>query len=267
MAHTHRTGWWFWLLGGLMVVASWQLFAQAQRSATWQSQRPVNIDSQHEASEVVSNPTEPRSIVESLLIAKDTPSTPAVRPTSINWPVPFTAQAPLAIWDADHEEYCEEAAALMAGRYFRGQSIGTPEEAEVALQSLRDWQVEHWGFFESTTAEETAQMIRDVYSLTVELDRELGLEHFKELLAGGALILVPADGRALHNPYYKQPGPVYHMLVVRGYTSNDRIITNDPGTKHGQSFIYNYNQLVNAIGDYNNGQPSSGEKVVLVVSR
>ena len=35
----------------------------------------------------------------------------------------------------------------------------------------------------------------------------------KEFLMAGKLVIVPAAGRQLGNPYYKAPGPVYHMLV------------------------------------------------------
>ena len=39
--------------------------------------------------------------------------------------------------------------------------------------------------------------------------------------------------------YYAHPGPVRHMLLIKGYDGERGVfITNDPGTRHGESFEY-----------------------------
>ncbi|MBI4023029.1 C39 family peptidase [Candidatus Berkelbacteria bacterium] len=186
-------------------------------------------------------------------------------PDSLNLAVPFTSQAPHANWDARHEEYCEEASALMVGRYFQGRSIGTIDEADAAMRELEQWQLEHLGYFESTTAAETKQMIEDVYHVSVSTVHEVTSESIKRALADGQLVILPAAGRELGNPYFQRPGPVYHMLVVKGYTADGQFITNDPGTRRGADFIYPADRLLDAVGDYNHGDPASGEQVMLVV--
>ena len=47
----------------------------------------------------------------------------------------------------------------------------------------------------------------------------------------GVPVLLPAAGRLLRNPYFSGQGPLYHMLVVKGYTRDGKIITDDPGTR------------------------------------
>lgn len=187
-------------------------------------------------------------------------------PDSLNLAVPFTSQAPHANWDARHEEYCEEASALMAGRYFQGRVIENPDDADAAMRELETWQLEHFGYFESTTAAETEAMIEDVYDLTVTIVSDVTADAMKQTLAGGSLVILPAAGRELGNPYFQRPGPIYHMLIVKGYTADGRFITNDPGTRRGADFVYTADRLLNAVGDYNHGDPTNGEKVMLVVT-
>ena len=73
-----------------------------------------------------------------------------------------------------------------------------------------------------------------------------------------------ADGKALPNPYFRNGGPVYHALIIRGYTA-DAFITNDPGTRSGENFLYAYDTLLHAIHDWNHGNVKDGKRVVLVV--
>ena len=77
-------------------------------------------------------------------------------------------------------------------------------------------------------------------------------------------MLVVADGKVLPNPHFRDGGPEYHALIIRGYT-NKTFITNDPGTQFGENFEYKYNDLLNAIHDWNGGDVKNGRRVVLVV--
>ena len=60
-------------------------------------------------------------------------------------------------------------------------------------------------------------------------------------------------------------GPLYHMLVVKGYTKDGTIITNDPGTRRGADFLYDPDALFNAVHDWNGGNVNEGAKVMVVV--
>jgi len=62
------------------------------------------------------------------------------------------------------------------------------------------------------------------------------------------------NGQMMHNPYFTPPGPPRHMILIRGYDANKKIfITNDPGTRNGELYEYNYDVLFNAIRDYPTG--------------
>ena len=88
----------------------------------------------------------------------------------------------------------------------------------------------------------------------------------KSALANGSPIIVPAAGRELANPNFTGAGPLYHMLVVRGYTDST-FVTNDPGTRNGNGYVYKQKIIMDAMGDWNGGDPANGAKVVIVVTK
>ncbi|MBI4032538.1 C39 family peptidase [Candidatus Berkelbacteria bacterium] len=256
-------------LAGLMAL-SWPKLEIAWYERT----RPTSLPTAQPADAFASKPTEERKdegtegpTPDETVVDESIRSSVPQLPSSLNLDVPFTSQAPFANWDAAHEEYCEEASALMAGRFFQGRSITGPDDAEAAMGELVTWELEHLGYFESTTAQETARMIREVYGLAVTLVTDVSDEAIKQALADGKLIILPAAGRELGNPYFQRPGPVYHMLVVKGYTESSQFITNDPGTRRGADFIYDTDVLIRAVGDWNSGDPANGQSVMLVVSK
>lgn len=196
-------------------------------------------------------------------------------PASKNLAVPFTTQAPDANWDQDHEEFCEEASVLMVGRFFAHRNILSTTDAENALQTIKQWELDHLGFYYDTTAEETAQIVEDIYGLHVTLKVNPSVNDIKLAIANNALVIVPAAGRELGNPNFTPPGPIYHNLVIRGYTKDGKFITNDPGTRKGEGYVYSQSVLMNAIHDWvpngdrtkpRNGDVTNGRKVVLIVS-
>ncbi len=189
-------------------------------------------------------------------------------PPEINLAVPFTSQAPRADWALPYQEACEEAAALMVHQYWQKQSFSSKEETEAAILDLVDFEKKNYGAYEHTTAAETAQLIKDRWDYTT-VDLILGsgvtLDRIKEELAGGYPIIVLAAGRELGNPNYRQPGPLYHALVIKGYLADGKIITNDPGTRNGRDYLYNPEILINSIHDWNNGDVPDGQKNMIII--
>jgi hypothetical protein len=179
--------------------------------------------------------------------------------------VPFTSQAALGNWDEIRGEACEEASVLMALRYFEGRGFASPEEADAAIIDLAE-DNEALGFTIDDTAAQVVTLIESQgASVTATLLHDPTVDDLKRVLNEGALVIVPAAGRQLKNPYFQTPGPIYHMLVLRGYTDNGYAITNDPGTKRGEQFVYRWETLMNAIHDWNGGDVGNGAKVVVVV--
>jgi len=187
-------------------------------------------------------------------------------PDEINLDVPFTPQAPFGVWDAIHEDACEEASAIMAAHFVLKEPIPDAAYADKEILKMVDWEKKNFGFWVDTDAEKTAEMTKGLYGLkTVELKYDITIDDIKAAVAAGYPVIIPAAGRELHNPYYRPPGPLYHMMVVKGYTKDGKIIVNDPGTKRGKDFTYDEKLLLNAIHDWNGGDVLKGRKVMIIV--
>lgn len=191
-------------------------------------------------------------------------------PEELTLQVPFTPQAPNANWDILHDEACEEASAIIANAFFKGDTrpLLPPAEVESEITKLTKWQQENFGYYLSIDSEETANMISEVYGLQAEVLREFSEDSLKALLAEEKLVLVPANGRALGNQNFTPPGPIYHMVVLTGYTK-DAFIVNDPGTKRGKDYQYTYGTIRGAVGDYVHSQKKTDptKPAIIVVSK
>lgn len=116
------------------------------------------------------------------------------------------------------------------------------------------------------TAEQSARVVSDFLKLKVQIIKDPTVDQIKTGIAQGKLVLVPAAGRLLSNPFFKSPGPLYHMLVVKGYTAT-QFITNDPGTRRGENYPYGFDVVLDANHDWNNGDPVNGSRKVIIVSK
>jgi hypothetical protein len=155
----------------------------------------------------------------------------------------------------------------MVLRYFSGQTIDSPADAETAIQSLVA-RGAALGFTVDLTALQAQALILDQNpSLQVRLIDRPTADILMDELAKGALIIVPAAGQDLRNPYFQRPGPRYHMLVLRGYTDDGHVITNDPGTKRGEQFTYTWDRLLSSTHDWNDGDVVQGKAVVIVIQK
>ncbi len=208
----------------------------------------------------------------------DNPSASATIAAQVKLAIPFTSQAPYGNWDLVAEESCEEASVLMASWFALGK-VGSseggyanrinPDTANAQIQELVAWQKETLGHWEDTTTAETLRMLKEKLGVSnARLEMNITTETIKQELSSGNVVVVPAAGQLLHNPNFKRPGPPYHMLVIRGYNVNG-FITNDPGTRKGEGYIYSESVLLNAIHDWT-GNPltiESGKKIAIVVGR
>ncbi|MFH1207549.1 MAG: C39 family peptidase [Patescibacteria group bacterium] len=200
-----------------------------------------------------------------LVVNQNTNQEPvAAIPDEFNLAVPFTTQAPLVNWDEQHEESCEEAAALIVHYYWQKKTF-TPTIANKELQTIVDYENANLGFYKDTTAEQTAEFIRGLWGYKkVAVKYDFTLDDIKKEIAQGRPVIVPTAGRMLGNPNFKSPGPLYHMIVIRGWTK-DMIITNDPGTRKGEGYQYTPEVIMNAIHDWNSGDVDNGQKAMIVV--
>lgn len=180
---------------------------------------------------------------------------PIVLTRSVFFDVPFIPQAPIGNWeDPVYQNACEEASIVMAMRWVEGKSL-TTEEAMTEIQALSDYAWENYGHFHDLSAADTARLMRDYYDyFGVTVERDIVAADIRRALAQGKLVIVPVNGRKLPNPFYTSPGPLEHMLVIKGYDlATEEFITNDPGTKRGQDFRYKSDVLEAALRDYPTG--------------
>ncbi|MDP3970205.1 MAG: C39 family peptidase [bacterium] len=190
--------------------------------------------------------------------------TPTEIASTINLDIPFTSQAPRANWGLPYQEACEEASMLMSARYLQGRTIEGPDDADAAILQLVSYANNDLGYPIDSTAEQSADVIEKFYELETEVIYDFSWDDVKKSLSLGYPVIVPAAGRQLGNPNFTEPGPLYHMLVIKGYTE-DIVITNDPGTRNGANYQYSYDKLYNAVHDWNNGDVNNGQKVMIIV--
>ncbi len=176
-------------------------------------------------------------------------------PAKLELPVAFAQQAPFANWDEEHEETCEEASLIMAAKYFQGQPL-TEAIMEAELQKILQWNEDN-SYKLDYTAAETAKVAQDYFGLKARVSDDVNVDTIKYELSKGNLVIVPAAGRELKNPNFKRPGPIYHMLLIKGYNDSE-FITNDPGTRKGNGYRYPYQQLLGAVHDWSHGLAEGG---------
>lgn len=171
-------------------------------------------------------------------------------PNSVVLDVPFTDQAPTGKWDRNED--CEETSIVMARAYLTGDTsdIVPPAEAQESITALKQWEAANIGYNANTGAYATSHMAEGAFSLKVDQIKDYTADDLKQALVDHHVILLPINARLLGNPTYAESGPLYHMIVVRGYTT-DGFVVNDPGTVNGDANIYSFDTLHNAAADWN----------------
>ena len=170
--------------------------------------------------------------------------------------VPFTPQAPFGGWDDPRQQDgCEEASALMAVRWARGESL-TKDEALREMLAIADFEQSTYGSFHDTDAKDTVERIFNGYFhfASAKAVENISIEDIKNELYTGHLVLVPVNGQLLGNPNFTGAGPERHMLVIISYDSQkNQFTTNDPGTRRGKDYKYDSAVLQNALREYPTG--------------
>jgi len=178
---------------------------------------------------------------------KESIEQPKSLPATFDIDILFASQAPFADWGLPYQEACEEASLIMAYKYFANQPLDKKIMDE-EINKVVKWENDTFGYYTDTNLDEVAFMAKEYFKLNVEISAQVTAENIKRQLVAGNLVIIPASGRDLDNPNFTQPGPLYHMLVIRGYDRNE-FITNDPGTRKGLKFKYKYDNLLNAVHD------------------
>lgn len=181
-------------------------------------------------------------------------------PDKVSLEVPFQVQAPNANWDNIHEDACEEASLLMVYHFIAKTNI---VDGDQELTDLLNYESKN-GYDGSITLEDLNKIAQAYYGLNSgQVYKNISVEKIKSELANGKSIIVGAAGKVLNNPNFRDGGPNYHMLVIKGY-DQDGFITNDPGTRLGKDFHYSFDNLYDAIHDWDRENILNGAKNYLV---
>lgn len=191
-------------------------------------------------------------------------------PNNVLLDAPFTSQAPTANWDDPRQQDgCEEASMLMAVFWATGKALGSAEENERALLAISDYEQAKYGNYHDTSAEDTVKWAKDYFKYdNLAHFYDIDVQDIKKELSQGNLVVVPVDGTKLGNPNFSGSGPPRHMLVIRGFDEkNKEFITNDPGTRKGRGYRYDYNVLLQSVLNYPTGhlKPIIDNRTVMIV--
>lgn len=249
-------------------VAYEEVIEQTEETETGQ-EVPVEEPAAEPVEEELEEPTVQQEPVQEEPVVEEPVEEETAFPVSMNLAVPFTSQAPHGNWDEPYQEACEEASVYMVHAYFSGMDEGQipADTADENLLKIVEFEMELYGFYKDTTAEQTGMFAELMYGHAYQVLNNPSVEDIQRKLVQGHPVIVPAAGRLLGNPYFTAPGPLYHMLVIRGYTQDGQFIVNDPGTYRGEAYLYDFDTIMYAMHDWNDGDEiTEGKKAVLVLS-
>ncbi|HZU15209.1 MAG TPA: C39 family peptidase [Candidatus Dormibacteraeota bacterium] len=214
----------------------------------WRHQQELRPRPAPRTAVVISAPASPAAPA-----STPTPS-PTPLPSSVFIKVPYTSQSPYDQWGANdpHQEYCEAAALLMVGDYFRGDRRGAipPAEANADMAAIVNVERQMFPGVLDLPVADVAQVGQRMFGLRPSV-LPLDLTAVERNLAEGRPVIIPVmthglAGGAPIAPYYGHAN-VYHVIVVTGYDSARGLLyTNDAGFMQGQNYAYPWSVLATA---------------------
>lgn len=164
--------------------------------------------------------------------------------------IPHTSQAPYGYWGQPWQDTCEEASIVMVEAFYNNKKLNKKTARAKMLDLLKKKNKTFgWGLDEN--ADKVVKIINKFYKWKAKVVKNPTIEMLKEEIDNGRPIIVPAYGRALKNPHFKQGGPDYHMFVISGYNDEKKeFIVQEPGTRYGLDFRYKYDTVMNAMHDF-----------------
>jgi hypothetical protein len=191
-------------------------------------------------------------------------TTEQILPAELNFKMDFYSQAPFGNWDFPWQEACEEASALLiANVYYNHQWTATQFNDQIL--KMVQWEMENFGDYKDTTVAQIRQMLKEYFGLDSVVHENPTFEDMQRVLAKGHLIIMTFAGKKLGNPNYRNGGPVYHAIVIKGYKAGQKVITADVGTKNGEDYVYTWKVLQNALHDYTNPIESGAKRMIEVL--
>jgi uncharacterized protein YvpB len=178
--------------------------------------------------------------------------------------VPFSPQAPFGNWDQPYQDACEEASIIMVHYFLQGKTLSR-DQMNTEILKMVAWQEKNWGGHHDLEATQIVSLAKSFYGYkNIKLKYGFTIDDIKKEIAAGHPVIIPSAGRLLGNPNFRGAGPLYHCLVIKGYT-RDWIITNDPGTRNGFDYVYLYETILKAAHEWNGGNVTQGRSAMIVI--
>jgi len=257
--HTQKSSGIFVLLGFIaaVMIATGTVWSVLNTQLNTISSTPITLAAPTASTETVSTATK------NVASPSPTTSLTPLLPDSFQLSIPFTVQAPFAVWDALHEDTCEEASFLMVKYSLDGTPIPPKDQVDTQLKTMVDWETQH-GYGGSITLSQLQDIAAQEYGITTgQVTKNITIDDIKQQITAGHSVILGMAGKLLDNPYFSNGGPNYHALVVTGYDATG-FITNDPGSRQGENFHYTYTNFYNAIHDWDATNILNGSKDMLV---
>jgi len=187
-----------------------------------------------------------------------------VLPEELNLEMVFYSQAPFGNWDFPWQEACEEATVLLISNEYQSKNW-TREQFNDEILKLVEWEKKTFGDYKHTTIKETAKILNDYLGLKTLVFENPTYNDIKKILNRGHFVVMTFDGKKLGNPFYKNGGPVYHAMVIKGYKKDYKVITSDVGTRNGENYVYKWETIENAMHDYAVPMSDGAKRIIEVI--
>lgn len=175
--------------------------------------------------------------------------------------LPFTVQAPLGTWAEPWSDYAEEASVWMVYKWATGEGIGSRYDIAEELRGMGTWENDTFGSSKLTSIPQTLQILTDYLGFAnAYLTGDISEASLKDYLDAGNVLIIPVNGQVLANPYYGDPAPEHHTIVLYDY-NEEGFIANDSGTRRGEATVYSVQKILDSLQDL------EGEQVMIVVGR
>lgn len=185
--------------------------------------------------------------------------------------VPFTSQAPDGRWVEPWFNACEETSVAMVDNFYQNSTNKkiTKNKAKKDILQILKIKESRWGKSLDENAEKIVELINNYLPWEAKIVENPTIEDIKNEIDNNQPVIIPAYGKALQNKYFRNGGPIYHMLVISGYDdATNEFITEEPGTIRGLDFRYSYDKLINAIHNFvDRGKTKDGPKVAIFTSK
>jgi len=184
-------------------------------------------------------------------------------PKKFDIPMTFYSQAPYGNWKQPWQDACEEASLLLVANFYNEYNWTRAQFKDKILELVK-WENETFGDYKDNNTQQITQALKDLFGLSSVIHENPTFEDIQKILVQNHPIIIPLAGKKIGNPFYKNGGPNYHVIVIKGYKANQKVITEDVGTSFGKDYVYSWKTLENANHDY--AIPiTKGKKVIIEV--